>query len=325
MAQARRLAQVDRLCHNMPMFDVVLSLVPVFSLIALGAGLRRFSVLTADGWASLERLTYFVLFPPLMFMSIINGSFASDEALWLGLALAGAVVTMAALMLLARPVLAKDGPQFSSVFQAGVRWNGYVALGVAGGLYGDIGIGIAAIGFAVLVPINNVMSVLILSRYAGEKPAPFSRVLRSVATNPLILSTVLAIILVSLGVRVSKPVGDTLNLLGDATVSLGLICVGAALDFTSLRSSKWPLFAGVMLRLVVMPGLTAGLCYTIGLSNMAFQIAMICVAAPVATSAYILARQLGGDSSLMANIITVTTLLSLITIPLTLWLTGSLS
>lgn len=306
------------------MLDVVLSLVPVFSLIALGGFLRRFNVLTADGWASLERLTYFVLFPPLMFMSIVNGSFASEEALWLGLALAGTVVTMAALMLLARPLLAKDGPQFSSVFQAGIRWNGYVALGVAAGLYGEAGVGIAAIGFAVLVPINNVMSVLVLSRYASEKPAPFLRVLRSVLTNPLILSTVFAIILVSLGVRVSKPVGDTLTLLGDATVSLGLICVGAALDFSSMRSAKWPLAAGVLLRLVAMPGVAAGLSYTIGLSHMAFQIGIVCVTAPVATSAYILARQLGGDAKLMANIITLTTLLSLVTIPVTLWLTDML-
>ncbi|HPI48797.1 MAG TPA: AEC family transporter [Hyphomonadaceae bacterium] len=306
------------------MLDVVLSLVPVFSLIALGALLQRFKVLTVDGWSSLERLTYFVLFPPLMFMSIVNGSFASDEALWLGLAMAGTVVTMAALMLLARPVLAKDGPQFSSVFQAGIRWNGYVALGVAAGLYGEVGVGIAAIGFAVLVPVNNVMSVLVLSRYASEKPASFLRVIRSLLTNPLILSTLLAIILVSLGVRVSKPVGDTLTLLGDATVSLGLICVGAALDFSSMRSAKWPLAAGVLLRLVVMPGVAAGLSYTIGLSHMAFQIGMVCVTAPVATSAYILARQLGGDAKLMANIITLTTLLSLATIPITLWLTDML-
>ena len=83
-----------------------------------------------------------------------------------------------------------------------------------------------------------------------------------------------------------------------------------------MRTAKWPLAAGALLRLVVMPAVTAGLCYAIGLSNMAFQIAMLCVAAPVATSAYILARQLGGDAQLMANIITLTTLLSLVTIPL---------
>jgi malonate transporter len=302
------------------MLDVVLSLIPVFSLIALGAVLRRYSLLSADGWASLERLTYFVLFPPLMFMSIVEGPFAGEEALGLGLALAATVVTMAAMMLLLRPALPATGPQFSSLFQAGIRWNGYVALGVIAGLQGDEGVALSAVGFAVLVPINNVMSVLVLSRYAGAKPAPFKQVARSVATNPLIISTVLAIILVSLNVRVSEPVGDTLNLLGDATVALGLICVGAALDFSSIRAAPIPVAIGTTLRLVIMPAVAAGMCFAIGLSSRSFEVAMVCVAAPVATSAYILARQLGGDSTLMANIITLTTLLSLVTIPATLLL-----
>ena len=63
--------------------DVLLSLIPVFSLIALGAVLRRFKLLSPEGWSALERLTYFVLFPPLMFMSIVEGRFAGGEALWL--------------------------------------------------------------------------------------------------------------------------------------------------------------------------------------------------------------------------------------------------
>lgn len=304
--------------------DVLLSLIPVFSLIALGAVLRRLKLLSPEGWSSLERLTYFVLFPPLMFMSIVEGRFAGGEALWLGLTLAATVATMGALMLTARPLLAKDGAQFSSVFQAGIRWNGYVTLGVLAGLYGDEGVALSAVGFATLVPMNNVMSVLVLTRYAGSEPAPLKRVVMSIITNPLIISTLVAIILVSAGVRVSPPVGETLNLLGDATVSLGLICVGAALDLSSMRSAKWPLVAGASLRLLVMPAVTAGLAYTIGLSSMVFQVAIICASAPVATSAYILSRQLGGDSKLMANLITLTTILSLFTIPATIMLTRML-
>lgn len=302
------------------MIDVLLSLIPVFSLIALGAVLRRFKLLTPEGWSALERLTYFVLFPPLMFMSIVEGRFAGGEALWLGLTLAATVATMGALMLTMRPLLAKDGAQFSSVFQAGIRWNGYVTLGVLAGLYGDEGVALSAVGFATLVPMNNVMSVLVLSRYAGSEPAPFKRVVRSIITNPLIISTVVAILLVSVGVRVSKPVGETLNLLGDATVALGLICVGAALDISSMKEARWPLIAGTLLRLVVMPAVTVGLAYAIGLSSMVFQVAVVCASAPVATSAYILSRQLGGDSKLMANIITLSTLLSLFTIPATILL-----
>ncbi len=307
------------------MLDVVLSLIPVFSLIALGGVLRRFDLLSAEGWAALERLTYFVLFPPLMFMAIVEGSFAGEEALKLGFALAATVVTMAALMLLVRPVLPATGPQFSSIFQAGVRWNGYVALGVIAGLQGEQGVALSAVGFAVLVPINNVMSVVVLSRYAGSKPASFKTVLRSVATNPLIISTVLAVVLVGRGVRISEPVGDTLNLLGDATVALGLICVGAALDFSSMRATPAPLAIGAVLRLAVMPAVAAGMCFAVGLSASSFEVAMVCVAAPVATSAYILSRQLGGDAPLMANLITVTTLFSLVTIPATLMLAQMLA
>src|SRR5690606_30790693 len=156
-------------------------------------------------------------------------------------------------------------------FQAGIRWNGYVALGVIAGLQGDDGVALAAVGFAVLVPINNVMSVLVLSRYAGEKPAPFRNVLRSVATNPLIISTMLAIVLVSLNVRISEPVADTLTLLGQATIALGLICVGAALDFSSIRASPIPVAIGATLRLLIMPAVAAGMCFAIGLSPRSFE------------------------------------------------------
>jgi malonate transporter len=307
------------------MADVMVSLLPVFSLIALGAALRRFSLLNADGWASLERLTYFVLFPPLMFMSIIEGSFAGAQALILGQTLAGAVLVMAALMTLLRPFLARDGAAFSSVFQAGLRWNGYIALGVIAGLFGPEGLSLAAVGFAVLVPINNVLSVLVLSRYAGATPAPALQVIRSIAGNPLILSTLLAIALVQTGLQLSDPVANTLNLLGDATIALGLICVGAALDFGAMRQAKWPLAAGVILRLLVMPVVTFAIGGLLGLAAPALTIAIICVSAPVATSAYILARQLGGDSRLMANIISLTTLVSLVTLPLALLLVQGLA
>ena len=95
--------------------------------------------------------------------------------------------------------------------------------------------------------------------FAKRSSASFVSLLaRSIAANPLIISTVLAIILVQAGVRISEPVAQTLNLLGDATIALGLICVGAALDIGSMRSAKQPLAMGTLLRLGVMPAITFG-------------------------------------------------------------------
>lgn len=302
------------------MLDVAWSLVPVVSLIALGVFLRRMRLLDVAGWAALERLTYFVLFPPLMFMSIVGGSFAGGDALRLAATMVVAELVIAAIMILGRRLIPAPGPQFSSIFQAGLRWNGYFALAIISGLHGEPGVALAAVGFAALSPINNVLSVLVLTRYAGSAPAPVSRVLRLFFTNPLILSTIAACILVVAGVRVSQPVGYTLNLLGDATISLGLICVGAALDFSSMRSAKIPLAIGTVLRVAIMPAITFCFALLFGLSGMSLSVVMICVAAPVATTAYIMARQLGGDATLMANVTTLTTFISLVTLPLTLML-----
>jgi hypothetical protein len=298
------------------MLDIGLSLLPVFTLIALGAGLRRIGLIDAGAWAGLERLTYFVLFPPLLFTSIAAGSFAGAAAAGLAVAFVAAVAVMATLMLVARPALGLSGPAFSSVFQAGLRWNGYVALGVISALLGEAGLALAAVGFAVLVPVNNLLSVVVISRYAGAAPAPLAGVLRALAGNPLIIACALALAVVASGLEPPAPMMETLRLLGQATVALGLICVGAALDFPALRAARYPLALGSALRLLAMPATMWATCAAVGVEGDGLVIALVCAASPVATSAYILARQLGGDAGLMANIITVTTLASLVTLPL---------
>jgi predicted permease len=299
------------------MVDVALSLVPVFTLIALGALLRRAELLKLEQWIGIERLTYYVLFPPLMFTSIVGGAFAGAEALLLAIGLTASVALMTGLMLLLRPVLPMTGSQFSSVFQSGLRWNGYVALGVISSLHGPQGLALSAVGFAALAPINDALSLLVSNRFAGAKPQPNWKLVLRLLANPLIIAAALACGAVALGLRPTAPVERTLHLLGDATVSLGLICVGASLDVRHIESkaAHLPLALGAVLRLWVMPAIAATLCVFLGLSGMALQVGVICAAAPAATMAYALSRTSGADSELMSNLITITTVLSVLTLP----------
>jgi hypothetical protein len=297
------------------MVDVALSLVPVFTLIALGALLRRAQLLKLEQWIGIERLTYYVLFPPLMFTSIVGGAFAGGEALLLAIGLVASVALMTGLMLLLRPVLPITGSQFSSVFQSGLRWNGYVALGVISSLHGPQGVALSAVGFAALAPINDLLSLLVSNRFAGARPQPGWKLLIRLAANPLILAAACACVAVYYGVRPSEPIEHTLHLLGDATVALGLICVGAALELRHIETARLPLALGTVLRLWVMPAVAAVLCIALGLSGMALQVGVICAAAPAATMAYALSRKSGADSELMSNLITVTTVLSGLTLP----------
>lgn len=297
------------------MLGVVLSLLPVFGLIALGAVVARTRLIPAEGWPAIEGLNYWVLFPALLFGSVATADVAGAEAGKLALAVLVADLAIAAVVLAARPLLRIPGPAFSSVFQCAVRWNGYVGLGIAASLFGEAGIGLAAIVIAVLVPLNNVLSVYVLSRFAGAAPAPVGQTLRSVALNPLILATVSGGVLLVAGLRPPQPVLATLELLGQATIAVGLLCVGAAMDLGRLKGSGLTVLGASAVRLAAAPAAAFAACLALGLTGLPMSVAVICMAAPLATSAYILARQLGGDGVLAANLVTATTLISLVTLP----------
>ena len=84
-----------------------------------------------------------------------------------------------------------------------------------------------------------------------------------------------------------------------------------ALKRAGPRTLTWSL-----VRLLGLPALAIGFGLAFGLSGMALTIAVICAATPTATSSYILARELGGDAPLAANLIAVQTVLAMLTLPL---------
>ncbi len=304
------------------MAAIVTSLLPVFALIALGAACRRAGFPGDAAWPHLERFTYWILFPPLLFSNIVASPVEQGQALTLAAAFLAAVMAMAAILFALRPILPISGAAYSSVFQGSIRWNGFVALGLVSTLYGPPGVALAAVAFATLVPTVNVLSVLVLSRYAGDAPAPLRSVAVSLATNPLILACAAGIAVAASGLGAPAPLLQTLKMLGDATVPLGLICVGAALDFRALKGAGVPVAATMTLKLFVMPGLMAAACAAMGIEGLALSVAIVCASVPGATSSYILARQLGGDATLMANLITASTLVSALTMPAMIALLG---
>lgn len=297
------------------MLDIIQSLLPVFLLIALGAGLRRAAFLPEAFWPPLERLVYFVLFPPLLFHTIVTAELDRGEALRLASAFLLAVTGMALILFALRPLLPMPGPAYSSVYQGAIRWNSYVALGIIAALMGPSGIALSAVAFAAMVPAVNILSVTVISRYAADRPASVGAILLSLAANPLIIACVLGVAAAAFRLPVPAVLLTSFRLLGDATVALGLIAVGAALDFGRLRASGLALAVTGTLKLAVMPLLVWLACLALGIKGEARAVALVCAAVPPATSAYILARQLGGDAPLMANLITVLTLLSALTMP----------
>ncbi|HAH09527.1 MAG TPA: hypothetical protein DCL54_12905 [Alphaproteobacteria bacterium] len=302
------------------MLDFIASLLPVFGLIVLGAVLRRLNFPGDAFWVPLEKLTYFVLFPALLFHAIAGADFAGAPIGRLGLILAAAMVLIAVILVAAKPALRTSGPAFTSIFQGAVRWNSFVALAAISALYGKEGLTLAAVAIAVMVPIANVLSVLALTRYAAAGSPSWSLIGGQLLRNPLLQACAAGIAVQMLSVPVPEPVLVAADMLGKASLALGLLAVGSSLDLAVARLEAANVAIASVLKLLVSPVIVTLLAMPLGLGGTAFGCALICASVPGAASSYILAKQLGGDAPLMAGITTVQTLAAMLTMPLVLWL-----
>jgi hypothetical protein len=119
-------------------------------------------------------------------------------------------------------------------------------------------------------------------------------------------------------------VEPALRTLGAASLPLGLLCVGAALDFGAARRWLGPILTSSAVKFALLPAVTLAIGLALGLEGRALTTVLLFQALPTASSAYILARQLGGDAPLMAGITAAQTVLALLTLPLFMALAAGL-
>tara|TARA_R110002073_G_scaffold328805_3_gene510497 strand:- start:260 stop:1189 length:930 start_codon:yes stop_codon:yes gene_type:complete len=298
------------------MNPLLVALLPVFGVIALGWVLRRSGLVKADAWPGITRLTYVGLSPALLFSVISRADLASITVGPAILAAAAGFLGMGALILLLRPLIPASGPSFTSIFQAGARWNGLLILALAIIAWGAEGEVLVSLIMVVTIPIVNIMAVTVLSVW-GEGAKPDLRtVMMRIVTNPLILGCLAGGLANWLGVFQSGAIADMLALIGRAALPLILLSVGAGLDFAALKERPHLLAISVGLKLLVAPIVFGLAAWGLGATGYAFIIVVLVGASPSAGSAYVLAQQMGGDTRLTAGDVTATTLLSLLTIPI---------
>jgi predicted permease len=296
---------------------VLAAIVPVALLIALGAALRRVPGLGDAFWAGAERLCYLVLLPALLATGLATADFSAVPVWGMAGAIFLALVSVAAALVALGPALGLDGPAFTSVFQGGVRFNNYIALSAAAGLHGLQGVTLMALATAVSVPTVNVMAVLVFARYGTARPT-LAGTVRALATNPLILGCAVGLAINALGVPLPGFVVAAARSLGQASLSIGLLCVGAAFQPAALWARPGAAAVSSAAKFVALPAAVALACRGFGVGGAVAEVALLFAAMPTASSAYILARQLGGDAPLMAGITTAQTVLAALTVPLTL-------
>lgn len=299
----------------MSLVPVLLALVPVAVLIIGGSGLKRLPGFTnSEFWSGAEKLSYYVLLPVLLFSSVAEVSVAHVPLGRLTASLIAPTVLVSILIIVLRRFVARDLPSFTSVLQGGIRFNTYIGLSISASLFGAEGSALAAIVAAILVPTVNIVSSLGFE-FLRTGPSSIVGILRVVVTNPLVIGCVAGGLFNLTGAQVPDVVDSVLSPLAASALPIGLLCVGAGLQRFPLRAQVAAMANSTVTKLIILPALTLLFLVLLDVPTTPALVAMIFQSIATASSGYVMARQLGGNSELMAALIAMQTALMLLTLP----------
>jgi malonate transporter and related proteins len=297
-------------------------LLPVFIVIAIGWVLRKTSLVVEAQWQALDHVCYFVLFPAIIFKEIATADFSHVPVWSMALAMILAISTMFALLLIFRRSLMAwlklDGPQFASLFQGATRWHTFISLAIIPVYFGNGALALGGLSAAAMIPLLNIVNVGVHALYVRTAPISIPDLSRAVVTNPFVVASLGAIAWRVLQLPTPAIAVTVLDTVGKGALGLALLTVGAGLRLDQARQNWPPLALATGLKLLVMPLFMFGWTAALGVSGEAQAVAILCGAVPTGSGAYTLARKMGGDATLVANILTLQVILAAITIPLVL-------
>ena len=330
----------------------LLLVLPDFLVILLGVLLRARFFTDSAFWMRTEKLVFYVLLPAMLFLSVAGSTVALGDA---AVFLAAGVLAMSLAAGLAwgiRYLVQADDVTHASVFQCGFRFNSYIGFALAARIGGDEALAFLALLIAVWVPISNALATAEIARAVakangvegadgatesgnaggengkeGNRPRTtltgrtlLRKTLKGVVTNPLILATVGGLLWKGFGLPLPVTLVQTLKHLGDASLALGLLCIGAGLTAGALRKYARLIAAATFERLVAAPVaallVTSAIAFFFPLSPMSAAVVLLFAALPTAQSCYVMASAMGGNAPAVAGVTTAHILASAVTLPL---------
>ncbi len=292
--------------------NIVMALFPLIILIAMGYLLKQTRFVTDEFWGNSEKLNYFILFPSLLFLNLshVELEMATVSSM-LGILIL--VILLAAMALfVVKKIYNIPVQRFGVYMQSQVRFNTYIGLSLMASLFGPKGMQMFAMLIAVAIPLVNILSVLALSTLSWNT---LGKTVISITRNPLILGCIVGVGFNLLNLPLIDGIGQLVKLLAAMSLPLGLLSVGAALQFDQFKTNIYRLLMNVFGRLLIMPILAFAVCQAFDLSHLERMILVVFFSLPTASAAYILTRVYQGDHQLMAAVISLQTLCFAVTFP----------
>ncbi len=278
----------------------------------------RYTALNRSVWEQVETLVYFFLFPVLLFQSIVRSPLdvqAASRLIGAGWALGLSGIALA-YVLPHVPVLRRwvDRRDHAASAQIAFRFNSFIGLAIAERLAGPQGVQLIAVLIGVCVPLFNVGAVWPMVRHAKRS------MVREMVRNPLILATASAMVANLMGLTIPHWLEPSVTRIGAASIALGLMAAGAGMQFGALARAKTLAVSLLSIRHLLLPIAAFGLTRLFALNTDETLVLLAFSALPTASSCYVLAARMGYDGAYVAGLVTLSTLLGMLSLPLALGL-----
>lgn len=284
---------------------------PIAIIILLGAFINRIGWIN-DEFANIgSRLVFNLTLPCLLFVNISQTSLTGDLP-WYLIAYAAAATTLIFGLFHCLAYFIQPASVRGAFVQGACRGNmAIVGLAFCLNAFGDKVLPLVSMYLATIVIPYNIYSILTLYYHKDENPR-WSVVGKSVLTNPLAIAICLALIVAYIKIPIPVLMLETGEYLARMTLPLALLCAGASIRWQEFRSSVW-LYLAIAAKIAIIPAAVTIAAYNFGIRGDILGILYLMMAAPTAAAAYPMVRTIGGDYHLTSAIIAGSTVLSMLT------------
>ncbi|TBR41096.1 AEC family transporter [Marinomonas agarivorans] len=293
-------------------FNFSLSItLPIFFIIFLGLILNKLRVINDNFIDVSSKLVFNITLPALLFISILKTDLSSSVNF--SLVLFGVIavfVTYLLFEIMARYLVTSKQDR-GVVVQGAFRSNmGIIGLAYCVNAYGDAVFAVVSLYLAGVTILFNILSVVTLN-HSLNKDVNLLNTIKSIGKNPLILSILAALLVSSAAIKLPETLIKTGTYFAQMTLPLALLCAGATLNFQAIKKGMNLSILASVGKLIIIPFILTFSAFLFGFRGIELGVIFLMSSAPTASVSYIVVRSMGGNSGLAANIIVLTTLMSL--------------
>lgn len=301
---------------------IITVVLPVFLLVIIGVILKQFKIVDEIFIKSTSHFVFYVSLPVFIFMKLhnveINQAFDTKMIL---IIIFGTLLTFVIGYIAAK--YAKLEPANEGVFVQGAFRSNYaiVSMAIIIRMFGTDVAAKAAFLLLFALPLFNLLSVIALAMpFAKSDKLPARQIISEIAKNPLIIAVAISIIYSVLDIGLHSTIATTGNYLADTALPIALIGIGGSLNIKSLKQASNAAVGSSLIKIVFSPVVVVTIAWLMGIHGSDLGIIFLVFASPTAIASFVMTAGMKGNIKLAGNIIIVSTLGSIVTIILGLFI-----